>query len=210
MGEIDLLATIVALLCTALLVLFLGCAAPGGHDPAPVIEDDHIPEAALRVVVVILTRDDGTGNARWDLPAVETLLALASEDGGTRHILRGAPLLLADDEFYALNQQPLLHAWGPGTPGVVTLVLSRPDTTDFAGITRATGTYSDAPVLVMRARNQTTDGLPEAALILLHELGHAAGLRHGDQPCDPDTLPQAQCHGILHDYARHLAHIRGE
>ncbi len=185
-------------LTTALLIG--GC----GSDGAPSHEQEMAhadPPASLivPVQVIVLQRGDGSGNALWTFAAMDAMLS-AAED-----MLRGVLFDIVHDEYlpydhlYDANQEMVLELLSPDVrrDGMVTIIISGPYTTDYAGFTR-TRVNDPRPVIVMRARRQDAEGLSEAPAIFLHELGHAVlGLRHFVQdgqgrPWTTDTYHQTE------------------
>jgi hypothetical protein len=144
------------------------------------------------VAVTIVTRGDGTGNEMWTPYFLDELLTEAS--GLVDNIVT---LSLEDyrtdasDFRYSRTQRELLDLYGPHPrPGMLSIIISRPDTEDSAGRTRPWQAVT--PLIIMRAR--PGGGLTDTALILTHELGHTFGLAHEPIPFDEGGLTTDNWH----------------
>ena len=157
--------------------------ALGLADPSQEAEtqSDALSNTAIPVDVWVVKRSDGTGNELWDYPYTQSMLWHASSnvDFTVHFWLRHFNYYYSTDD-YDRNQGPLLsHLRSLRTAGVITVVISNPETTDNAGI--AFVQYSDRPFFVMRSRIQDWSGLDPTSHIFLHELGHNLNLQHGSQ-----------------------------
>lgn len=171
------LALLACLACT-------GCpsGSSGGSSPAlPTPASSQALTVAaplLAVHLTVVTRSDGSGNPLWTPAYAQRVLDAATALTKGAIIFEVASLVpLAEDGTYALNQAPLLALVRPlRRPGVLTVVLSRPDTTDSAGLSTIQRTIE--PLIVMRAREDETTDPETVARILLHEVGHQMNLQH--------------------------------
>lgn len=135
----------------------------------------------LPVLVFVVTRDDGTGNLLWTQGYTEELLDTASALVGHAVTFTLAQYaLVTATALYGGNQGALLPlARAQRSHGALAIVISRPDTTDSAGVTdQATKGGRTDPYFVMRSRHTDWSGINATAAILLHELGHNMGLYH--------------------------------
>lgn len=178
------LSHVITLLATA--TLLGACGGPSRHDAFPQADACQPCPAlsaapSLPVQVLVLTREDGTGNPLWTRGYVEELLDTASAQLGHAVTFSLATYTTVPESYlYALPQGALLsYALTASLPGHLTIVVSRPDTEDTAGHTlQATRPGRRIPYLVMRSRAADWQGIDDTARILLHELGHNAGLFH--------------------------------
>lgn len=170
--------------CAIAIVLTLAGCSQGGsptpHAPQPLTASVDA-ESTLPVRILVVTRTDGTGNPLWTKGYIAELLDTASAmTGHTAVFTLASNEAIANDRAYASTQEGLLPtARSLARPGVLTILVSRPDTEDYAGLTDQAGPKgSRAPFLIMRSRHTTWEGINATAAILLHELGHQMGLHH--------------------------------
>jgi hypothetical protein len=141
----------------------------------------------LTVHTTVLYASDGGGNPLWEPEWIDAMLATATTLVQHAVTFRQAPLSmgLAEDATYALNQTQLLARFlRSRAPRRLTLVISRPNTEDTAGL--ALQGPQLRPIIVMRARGDALT-LDAIARIFLHEVAHCAGVLESDAETIQDT-----------------------
>lgn len=198
----------------SLLMAALGLAGCGGE---PITSDKSakatvmspsVTDHRVMVDVFILTRADGSGNPLWTRGYVEELLDTASAMvGETASFQLASYTLVPEPHLYAgLQSDVLPFARAERQRGRLTLVISRPDTADYAGLTDQAGPQGRPdPYLVMRSRHMDWSGINATAAILLHEIGHNLGLYHKPEPFLDSGAPHTDDWYTRTDGLRHLA-----
>jgi len=178
------------------LAALLSSCAGGGQSSSPAPQAlEGAPDATptIPVHILVLARWDGSGNPLWTRGYVEELLdTVTAMVGGTAVFALAQYETIADSRLYAGTQGELLPvARSQRRVGVLTIVISRPDTEDYAGLTDQEPRQGRPdPYLVMRSRHTTWDGINATAAILLHEVGHTClGLYHQPEAFLDDGHP---------------------
>lgn len=144
---------------------------------------------ALPVDALILTDAQGHGNALWEPQGGFLAMVLAAAEqalAGTVHFTLESVATTSDPEGYRMEQWEVLRRYRHlRVPGRLLLVVSGPDTQDTAGFSYTI--RSDAPYVVLRAREQSLAAVADTAAILLHELGHCQGYTHDSVPLHTDN-----------------------
>jgi hypothetical protein len=145
------------------------------------------PPTTLAVHTTVLYTSEGGGNPLWEPEWIDAMLATATTLVQHAVTFRQAPtsMGLADDATYALNQTQLLARFlRSRAKRRLTLVISRPNTEDTAGL--ALQGPQLRPIIVMRARGDALT-LDAIARIFLHEVAHCAGSLESDADTMLDT-----------------------
>ena len=175
---------------TSLLIAALLCAGCSGHATSDKTANDivmstSIANPVVMVDIIVLTQADGSGNPLWTRGYVEELLDTASAMvGETAAFQLTSYAVLPEPHLYAGQQGDVLpFARAQRRRGRITIIISRPDTEDYAGLTDQAGPQGRPdPYLVMRSRHTDWSGINATAAILLHELAHCGGLFHKPEP----------------------------
>ncbi len=192
----------------SLLWALVGCGGQGGdatltHQEV-FMETTEAPQSlSFPVAFTIVERTDGSGNAMWTRQYARALLAEASRlvDYAVTFELVDVHTVENDYEYRQTQLELLSMYTGHGAPGMVNVIISRPDTEDSAGRSRPWRAHT--PLFVMRAR--PGDTITDTALIFLHELGHNLGLAHESNPFYGDGLTTDNYH--MEDTGRQLLRI---
>jgi hypothetical protein len=134
----------------------------------------------LPVDVLVLTDTQRAGNALWEPQSGFLALVLAAAEqtlADTVHLALESVATTSDPEGYRMEQWEVLRRYRHlRVPGRLLLVVSGPNTQETAGFSYTI--RSDAPYVVLRAREQSLAAVADTAAILVHELGHNFGLTH--------------------------------
>lgn len=166
---------------TLLLSLIMGCA-PQHEQRDPVNTPQTVGKGilSLPVDVLILTDAQGHGNALWEPQSGFLPLVLSGAEqvlAGTVRFALESVATTSDPEGYRMEQWEVLRRYRHlRVSGRLLLVVSGPDTQETAGFSYTI--RSDAPYMVLRAREQSLAAVADTAAILVHELGHNLGLAH--------------------------------